>query len=557
MGTAVTTLFLTESAIYVDRFVPTQQCLPLYFASGVHPSKFNGAINLGGVLPFNTRHLSSVFLLLHVHAPLYSRCTGACICTCALRQTPHGHMRIGVLVSVCVCMYSVCVLRLRNTFPVSCTPYSGVHCRATRPQHTCSFIIAAYAILPFSLLVQATKYEHPNVHIRFLKARVAYVLVDHVPGGRARSVADLRQQCAAPNGSRTLCLLMGQRARNAGFILSDNINNRANFSDFERLLHPTLLVDQRYIKLNVMDFVGTALGVNIVVWVPGPVGDIIVHRPYQVSIGRSTFCVHPHTQRLHHCHIATRYFALYGTFHLTSTATARAYRALRQVSTHLHRNCPRLSTGGLLRLFTPPPTPLAPSTFTSTTTPDQTIPTSPRGLPPFTAISSCSSHKAKAGRKVTSSRLEKRMGIESAVPRVPLYNLPHQSARLRNKCCSKKSSGRGQRGTINVLRWDLVLSMCPSNSKLGLRMHVIPRTVVITENVVEHHKHVHSQPSPLLAQARRKRYRKQQQQASADKQAGFLNLMDSAAAENKPAPAPDNRPHRGDNKHLDPRKMIQ
>ena len=65
--------------------------------------------------------------------------------------------------------------------------------------------------------------------------------------------------------------------------------------------------------------------------------------------------------------------------------------------------------------------------------------------------------------------------------------------------------------------------------------HVIPRTVLITENVVECHKHVHSQPSPLLAQARRKRYREQQQQASAGKQAGFLNLMNSAAAENKPA----------------------
>ena len=60
--------------------------------------------------------------------------------------------------------------------------------------------------------------------------------------------------------------------------------------------------------------------------------------------------------------------------------------------------------------------------------------------------------------------------------------------------------------------------------------HVIPRTVVITENVVEHHKTVHSQPSPLLAQVRRKRYRKQQQRTSADKQASFLNLMDSAAA---------------------------
>ena len=263
-----------------------------------------------------------------------------------LRQTPHGHMRRGVVGSVCVCMYSACVLRLRNTFPVSSIPCSGVHCGATRPQYTCTFLIAAYATLPYSLLVQATKYEHPNAYIRLLKARVADVLVDHVTAGRARSVADLRQQCAAPNGSPILCLLMGQRARNARFDLSDIINNRVNFSDFERLFHPTLLADRRYIKLNAMGFVATALGVNIIVWVPDPGGDIIIHRRHQVSIGRSTFCVHPHIQRLHHCHIRTRYFALYGTFHLTSTAIARAYRALRHGSTHLHRNCPRLSTGG-------------------------------------------------------------------------------------------------------------------------------------------------------------------------------------------------------------------
>ena len=101
-------------------------------------------------------------------------------------------MRIGVLGSVCVRMYSV--LRLRNTFLVSSTPCSGVHCRATRPQHTCAFLIAACATLPYSLLVQAIKYEHPNANIRLLKARVADVLVDHVTAGRARSVADLRQQ---------------------------------------------------------------------------------------------------------------------------------------------------------------------------------------------------------------------------------------------------------------------------------------------------------------------------------------------------------------------------
>ena len=193
MGTAGITLSLTESTIFADRFAPTQQCLLLFFTSGIHPSKLDGAINLGGVFLFNTRLLSSVFLLLHVPAPLYSCCTGVCICICALRQTPHGYMCIGMSGSVCVCMYYVCVLRLRNTFPVSWTPCSGVHYRAIRPQHTCAFLIAAYAILLYSLLVQATKYEHLNAHIRLLKARVADVLVHHVTAGRARSVADLRQ----------------------------------------------------------------------------------------------------------------------------------------------------------------------------------------------------------------------------------------------------------------------------------------------------------------------------------------------------------------------------
>ena len=49
----------------------------------------------------------------------YSRHTGVCICPCALRQTPHGHMCIGVLGSGCVYTYSVRVLRLRDTFLVS------------------------------------------------------------------------------------------------------------------------------------------------------------------------------------------------------------------------------------------------------------------------------------------------------------------------------------------------------------------------------------------------------------------------------------------------------
>ena len=55
----------------------------------------------------------------------------------------------------------------------------------------------------------------------------------------------------------------------------------------------------------------------------GPGGNIIVHRQHQVSIGRSTLYVHPHTQRLPYYN--------------------KIFHALRHVSPHLHRNCMRLS----------------------------------------------------------------------------------------------------------------------------------------------------------------------------------------------------------------------
>ena len=51
----------------------------------------------------------------------------------------------------------------QETFSVQCIPFIGVHSRVTRSQHTtCTFLIAAYATLPYALLVQATKYEHSN-----------------------------------------------------------------------------------------------------------------------------------------------------------------------------------------------------------------------------------------------------------------------------------------------------------------------------------------------------------------------------------------------------------
>ena len=54
-----------------------------------------------------TQHYSSLCLYrppntsIPMHTPLQSRCTRVCIYTCALRQTPHGHMRRFVLGFLC------------------------------------------------------------------------------------------------------------------------------------------------------------------------------------------------------------------------------------------------------------------------------------------------------------------------------------------------------------------------------------------------------------------------------------------------------------------------
>ena len=112
---------------------------------------------------------------------------------------------------------------------------------------------------------------------------MADVFVKHVTGGRASSLAHLRQQCADLNTEPVLRLLMGFRARIAGFDVCDNIDNRKYFSDFEREIRPNFLADRRYLTLNVMGFVATALRKNIVVWVPCRGGDIVVHRQHQVS----------------------------------------------------------------------------------------------------------------------------------------------------------------------------------------------------------------------------------------------------------------------------------
>ena len=99
-----------------------------------------------------------------MHTPLHSRCTGVCIYI----LVHYVKYRMDTCVEVCwalgVIHDSVFVLCLRNIFPVWCTPCSSVHCRGTRPQHTCAFLITAYATLSYCLLLQATKYEHPNAH---------------------------------------------------------------------------------------------------------------------------------------------------------------------------------------------------------------------------------------------------------------------------------------------------------------------------------------------------------------------------------------------------------
>ena len=55
----------------------------------------------------HTQHYSTLCLyrppntMIKMHTSLHFRCTVLCIYTCALRQTPHGHMGRGVLGSVC------------------------------------------------------------------------------------------------------------------------------------------------------------------------------------------------------------------------------------------------------------------------------------------------------------------------------------------------------------------------------------------------------------------------------------------------------------------------
>ena len=57
----------------------------------------------------------------------------------------------------------------------------------------------------------------------------------------------------------------------------------------------------------------------------------------------------------------------------------------------------------------------------------------------------------------------------------------------------KRTARNSKRAEVGFGTFDVSL-------QLQIRVtHVIPRSVLITETVVEHHKHLHSQPSPLLA----------------------------------------------------------
>ena len=105
-------------------------------------------------------------------------------------------------------------------------------------------------ILLFPL--QGTKYEHRIGDILRLKAKVADLIILHVSTGRALSVADLKQQCSAPEGSPLFRLLMSNRARMMDFAVLAAIDNIKHFSNLEAHLCQNFFPHRRYLSLGVL-----------------------------------------------------------------------------------------------------------------------------------------------------------------------------------------------------------------------------------------------------------------------------------------------------------------
>ena len=110
-----------------------------------------------------------------MHTPSQSCCTGVCMCTYALRQTPYGHMRKGELGSVCNAYLCICTSPqehlsfmvyavLRRPLPCNPSPAHNMctflrHLRNTTLLSACAGHIRAFQCNPhFTPLAQASVY---------------------------------------------------------------------------------------------------------------------------------------------------------------------------------------------------------------------------------------------------------------------------------------------------------------------------------------------------------------------------------------------------------------
>ena len=125
MGPAGTTLFLTKSAIFVDRFVPTQQYLALPFASGIQHTPFIFGISA-------STSACSFVLPLHRHLYMY-------LCTTPNTTLTHAYRCVGLCVRVhvlCMCTspqeHLFCIVYSVFRRPLPCNPTTAHMCISHR-----------------------------------------------------------------------------------------------------------------------------------------------------------------------------------------------------------------------------------------------------------------------------------------------------------------------------------------------------------------------------------------------------------------------------------------
>ena len=125
MGPAGTTLFLTKSAIFVYRFVPTQQYLALPFASGIQHTPFIFGISA-------STSACSFVLPLHRHLYMY-------LCTTPNTTLTHAYRCVGLCVRVhvlCMCTspqeHLFCIVYSVFRRPLPCNPTTAHMCISHR-----------------------------------------------------------------------------------------------------------------------------------------------------------------------------------------------------------------------------------------------------------------------------------------------------------------------------------------------------------------------------------------------------------------------------------------